>query len=621
MNATRKGFYLEHISVTGTDLPIAEVNFRDGLNVVAGASDTGKSFLCDLIDFVFGASKPPRRIDAARGYERVIARLRDRSTGVSHEIERALSGGDALIRSLEANGTCLEERVAAARHSADDSSTLSAFLLKLSGFDSVKVRKNKKGETRTLSFRDVAFLCLVDETRIIAELPPHLTGSPVEATVEREVFRFLATGQTAPVQFVAPKKTVTKDENVRTELFTQLREQLRKEIEALGFDLGGVREEVERVNEARAGLLQSYEAARVELVTLESLRADHGRELRDVESRIIVLEGLLARFQLLDGHYDSDIKRLVSIEETGMLLESLPATSCPVCGSAPSSHHPDEAAEHFGLSHVREAARKEIQKIKTLRSDLQKVLMGLNAEMGERVGLRTQLRGQVEAIQVRIEVDLQPQTRISLEKVREQDARRDSLLRARTLVERLEDLDKRVVEIGEVPNRSMESKPADLTRGTTSEMEPFAVCVQEILSAWCYPELGRVVFSEDNQDIVIGGQERVSHGKGVRALTCAAFITGILRHCWRVEIPHPGLVVLDSPLVAYKDPDTPGSESARLRRAGVKDAFFRTLAEGLCPGQLIVLENEDPPPDVSLRIVHHHFSKAATGRYGLFPRR
>jgi hypothetical protein len=145
--------------------------------------------------------------------------------------------------------------------------------------------------------------------------------------------------------------------------------------------------------------------------------------------------------------------------------------------------------------------------------------------------------------------------------------------------------------------------------------------VQEILSAWHYPEHGRVVFSEDNQDIVIGGQERVSHGKGVRALTCAAFITGILRYCRKGDLPHPGLVVLDSPLVAYKDPDTSGSESARLRHAGVKDAFFRTLADGLCPGQVIVLENEDPPSDVSIRIEHYHFSKTDTGRYGLFPNR
>jgi hypothetical protein len=38
----------------------------------------------------------------------------------------------------------------------------------------------------------------------------------------------------------------------------------------------------------------------------------------------------------------------------------------------------------------------------------------------------------------------------------------------------------------------------------------------------------------------------------------------------------------------------------------VKDAFFRTLSEGLCPGQVIVLENEDPPADVTAQVPSAH---------------
>jgi hypothetical protein len=310
---------------------------------------------------------------------------------------------------------------------------------------------------------------------------------------------------------------------------------------------------------------------------------------------------------------------LVSIEETGSLLESIPAKACPVCGAAPDAHRPEAAAEHFGVSNVREAAAKELGKTRALRRDLQKVLSDMRSEMAENHTIRDQLREQVNAIQTRIDGDLQPRARISLDKVREQDTRRDSLLRARALVEQLEDLDRRAAVVAEVTERTKTIRSSSTVDATTSEMEPFAVGVQEILSAWRYPELGRVVFSEDTQDLVIGGQERASHGKGVRALTCAAFLVGILRYCWKMALPHPGIVVLDSPLVAYKDPDIAGSESARLRHAGVKDAFYRSLAEGLSPGQIVVLENEDPPAEVVALASNHHFSKAGTGRYGLFP--
>ena len=57
-----------------------------------------------------------------------------------------------------------------------------------------------------------------------------------------------------------------------------------------------------------------------------------------------------------------------------------------------------------------------------------------------------------------------------------------------------------------------------------------------------------------------------------------------------------------------------------VRKAGVKEAFYRALAGELCPGQFIILENQEPPTDVVPRIVYHHFSKSEVGRYGVFPR-
>ena len=155
---------------------------------------------------------------------------------------------------------------------------------------------------------------------------------------------------------------------------------------------------------------------------------------------------------------------------------------------------------------------------------------------------------------------------------------------------------------------------------TTAEMDVFARAVEDILKAWRYPNPGRVLFSEDTQDLVIGDHPRSSHGKGVRALTCAAFILGVMEHCRRRAMPHPSVVVLDSPLVAYQEPDTADGETQQLRQAGVKEAFYSTLANGLAKGQVIVFENEDPPAELTTGFIRHHFTKTDLGRYGLFPR-
>lgn len=292
-------------------------------------------------------------------------------------------------------------------------------------------------------------------------------------------------------------------------------------------------------------------------------------------------------------------------------------------GAAPDAHRPAEADEHFGVDNVRAAATKELEKTELLRADLQNALADLRRELEQKVTIRTTIEKEIETLQARIDADAAPRARTSAEKLKAQSDRQREIMLARSLVEQLDDLARRRVAAEAVAKKKRAKASADddePTTNTTSEMDAFAQEVQKVLAAWNFPELGRVVFSDAQDDIVISGQDRASHGKGVRALTCAAFITGILRHCAQKQLPHPGLLVLDSPLTAYKDPDAPGTDSARFREAGVKEAFYRALAGDLCPGQFIILENQEPPTDVVPNIVYHHFSKSDVGRYGLFPR-
>jgi hypothetical protein len=106
-------------------------------------------------------------------------------------------------------------------------------------------------------------------------------------------------------------------------------------------------------------------------------------------------------------------------------------------------------------------------------------------------------------------------------------------------------------------------------------------------------------------------------GKGYRAVTHAAFIIGLMRYCRREKIPHPGFVVLDTPLNPFKGPDDgPGG----LVNDEVKSAFFEDLANDITGDQFIILENTEPPAHLIPKIRYHHFTKnPASGRYGFFP--
>jgi len=154
---------------------------------------------------------------------------------------------------------------------------------------------------------------------------------------------------------------------------------------------------------------------------------------------------------------------------------------------------------------------------------------------------------------------------------------------------------------------------------SANDVETFAKEAERRLSAWNFPGLGRVTFSESDWDIVISGRRRSSHGKGVRAVTHAAFTTALLAYCERRHLPHPGFLVIDSPLVVYREPDA----SDPAFSADVKGAFFRDLAAAFATSQVLVLENEEPPDDLtaSRAAACIHFTGTNAGRSGFIPPR
>jgi hypothetical protein len=136
---------------------------------------------------------------------------------------------------------------------------------------------------------------------------------------------------------------------------------------------------------------------------------------------------------------------------------------------------------------------------------------------------------------------------------------------------------------------------------STFGLYSFAKAVEQILKAWSFPELDGVAYDKTAEDIVISGKARKDNGKGYRAITYAAFVVAVLQETQRKNLAHPGFIVLDSPLVTYREPE-------EHMREGVKNAFYRNLAATITPAQVIVLENEDPPDNLLNQISFEVFT-------------
>ena len=160
---------------------------------------------------------------------------------------------------------------------------------------------------------------------------------------------------------------------------------------------------------------------------------------------------------------------------------------------------------------------------------------------------------------------------------------------------------------------------------STTVLDDYAQHVLHLLQSWNFPEADRAYFESSERDLVINGQLRSSNGKGVRAITHAAMTIGLMEFCQQRDLPHPGFVVLDSPLLAYKSPEETedtdlSKEDIALAESDVKPCFYDYLSRNLQDSQVIIIENTPPPSDIGEMSKVIYFTKREdVGRYGLFP--
>jgi hypothetical protein len=157
-------------------------------------------------------------------------------------------------------------------------------------------------------------------------------------------------------------------------------------------------------------------------------------------------------------------------------------------------------------------------------------------------------------------------------------------------------------------------------------MHEFAQTVGSILTEWQFPGRRHVSFDVGAYDLQIDGKNRRDNGKGVRAVTHSAFKLALLIFCRERGLPHPGFVVLDTPLLTYRDPTVSKrsleADELELRNTSLKEFFFRHLSRVAALGQIVVVESVDLPHDIN-RLAHVEMftGDPANGRFGLFERR
>lgn len=620
---TTPAMIIRHLEFTGSSVVPTGLHFKPGLNLVYGASNTGKSFAMKSIDFMLGGKKALPDINERLGYEKIWFGFSLADDG-DYTLTRAIKGGgfslyEGLITSEQ---TGLTARKLNSKHDVKKDDNISQFLLNYIGLKGRLIATNAAGQQDNLSFRDIAKICLVKEKNIMDEISPIEGGDRDDIPKERSVFRLLLTGtDDSAIIPVMDQKTFNTSKTVRIEVIEAMITDVDLRLSSDYPDIEDIPAQHERLDTTLSHIQSELDR---DQGTIEHLLEEKRRistQILQINDRIEEIKLHIERFSRLEEVYLSDIERLMALEEAGFILSLGTNLECSLCGA------PAEAQKHIlslgSVEQVRHASVVEIEKIERQRSELAITLSDLQQEKNKlKTNIETLTDG-LALVEQKI-VQLMPLTNKRRHVISEIIEARDRAREGLALIDQKKSLTTKLEDVKRLKQPSKSEKPNLDAPGNI--LYEFCNTVSSVLKQWKYPGNCDVSFDDKTYDLRIDGKLRIDNGKGVRAVTHAAFKVALLLFCRERNLPHPGFIVLDTPLLTYRDPmkntryGALSEDEKALAKTTVKESFFEHLYSIRDLGQFIILENIDPPTDIN-RLAHVHLfsGNSEDGRYGLFP--
>lgn len=583
------GYIFKELRLTGQNKKDAVITFKPGLNVISGPSDTGKTFIFDCIDYMLGSSKELRNIPKLKGYTNIFLEIESNNQTYTIESEITNKNTYKLYRS-KISKLNTEPEILKRKFEANSNNNISSFLLNLNNLNHKKIRKNANGDTVNLSYRNVVKFSFIDEERIITNKSPIISNS-FSDTVELNLLRFFLTGiDDSNIQ----KKISTQEIQKRKGKIDLLNEfinnsQLDSNINILEID-----EQLEKVENSLNNFTQNFNRIKKEYLSLEKEYKEKNLVFLDFQKKYDELGELQKRSYILEQQYLSDISRLKSTIESGLFMSETNISSCPTCKQ-------EVEAEQLDVNQIISSCKSEIQKINSLLIELktsQELIIVEHKEIEINI---SKITLDIEEVRIKLEEGIGSELDKTLETLSVLNNKKSQLIGIRDILKKKESFSQSIKEL----ESSIPSGKTNYPSLTTDNLTKLCSKMSDILK-----DIGDKKVVKYNKEIFefeIGDSFRGNYGKGYRAIYYAVYIIA-LHEIMEDKSYKIGVPVLDSPLVTYKSPKADG-EGIDVNLAL---NFYRYLTKTNIE-QTIIIENEEPPIDISDKIHHIKFQGFGDG--------
>ncbi|WP_223609541.1 AAA family ATPase [Chryseobacterium sp. OSA05B] len=577
------GYIFKELRLTGENKKDAVVQFKLGLNVISGPSNTGKTFIFDCLDFMLGSSDKLKGIPELKGYSNIFLEIEADDQVYTIETEIKNNNTYKLYRS-KINKLSSEPEILKRNLDSNSKDNLNSFFLSLNNIENKKIRKNVKGDTINLSYRNVIKLALIDEERIITKASP-IVSHYTRETEESNTLRFFLTGN--------------DDSNIQKKISSQEIQKRKGKIDLLhefinntdidsNLNIDDIESQLAKIDVSLNNFTLNFARIKKDYLSVESDYKNKNVDFTDLNKRHNEITELLKRSYILEQQYNSDVLRLKSTIESGIFMSENNDASCPTCKQ-------EIATKTLDIEQIIVSCESEIEKINSLLKEL-KVSQSLISKEKEDIDKKlSSTTTELEQLRIKLKDGIGNELDKTIEILTTLNNKKSQLIGIRDIINKTNSFSQTIRDLESSIPTSKGNYPT-LTSNVTKKL---CKRMSEILK-----EIGEnkiVNYSSESFEFEIGNSFRNTYGKGYRAIYYSVYIIALNElmedNTYRIGVP-----VLDSPLVTYKKANANG-EGIELNLAM---DFYRYIAKTKIK-QTIILENEVPPNDILDQINHIEF--------------
>lgn len=580
-------FKLKKLTVYGNNE--SSVDFTNGLNIIYGPSECGKTFILDCIDYVMGSTNFENDGDIGINSMSLIVETENGNLTLFRKL-------DDVFVSITSDNPTIESGTYSTSKKAKDDSLNKVWLKILNLEDGIKIYSTEEMKTQSLSFRSLIHLFLVKENDVFCKssalIPPKFTG--ITALKSSILYLLYHTNYDAQAGD-DNKKKVLKTQGLEEFLQSQLG-MLDGKQNKLNDLTTKTKEELEdNVNNNLLQISSLQDAVTEEIAESQKLAND----ICVLNEKIGECDSLQKKYKILKSQYSSDLKRMSFIVEGESKKVNLPdIRKCPFCGG--------DLKEEKKTSCV-EAAKAELERLVPQINDLKDAEKELLKEINGLVVRRDEFVARRSSLASNINQNLKPKIQALQNSIAEMNQAIE-FASEKALLENLQkqyssQLDKIKEEIKNLtkfePNDHFES---------SFETE-FTAILDGMFKEANFDEYKDCKFLLSNLDVVVNGKPKSKYGKGYRAFINTLVTYALHEYLHAKNGTEIGTFIIDSPILSLRERDNEEDASDSM-----KSSLFRMFVEKQNE-QIIIIENDIPPIDYKdTNIIH--FTKDKDGRYG-----